>query len=174
MVYSPSLRYLDVGCGDALFVWGGNVPENVVCLDLDVFRHTTVNADALHLPFRKIFDYAFLLEILEHMDDVESAIKEAFRVANSVVISYPDEDVETFLKSQAGLGRRDMTDIVRKHLEFLRQHGLVEFVDDPKVHAHTKDKERIKRDVEVITELCGKSILLSDGMYRGWGWICEG
>jgi ubiquinone/menaquinone biosynthesis C-methylase UbiE len=162
---------LDVGCGDAVFVWGRSPPKNVVCVDIEVYRHTHVRLDANMLPFRdNSFDTVLLMEVLEHVDDVERVLKEALRVAKDVVlVSYPFEDRELFVKNNYPRWVRDF-------IEDEKKEGLKETFSDEKllekIHTHWKDKERILRDIEIIRKYCEKEFSLDYGLYPGWGFVC--
>jgi len=162
---------LDVGYGDAVFVWGRSPPKNVVCTDIEVYGHTHVRLDANMLPFRdNSFDTVLLMEVLEHVDDVERALKEALRVAKEVVlVSYPFEDRELFVKNNYPRWVRDF-------IEDEKKKGLKETFSDEKllekIHTHWKDKERILRDIEIIRKYCQKEFTLDYGLYPGWGFVC--
>jgi SAM-dependent methyltransferase len=167
-------RTLDVGCGDAIYVWGGHPPPGVVCADLDLYRHTGARATAVSLPFRdRSFDTVMMLELLEHVDDVQGALREAFRVARRLVlISYPGEDREAFIRNNGPIEAR-----VEDLLGFERKHGLVEPVEDPvemeRAHAHWKTRERIMDDIALMRRLPCAEVRLDYGLYDGWGFICD-
>ena len=162
---------LDVGCGDAVFIWSGNPPPNVLCTDIEVYEHTHVRLDAHMLPFRdNSFDTVLLMEVLEHVDDVEKVLKEALRVAKDIVLaSYPFEDKETSLRNTG-------FKTFREAIEDAKKFGLKETLNDEKllekIHTHWKDKERILRDIEIIRKYCQKEFTLDYGLYPGWGFVC--
>jgi len=70
------VKYLKAECGCEAF--GLDYPEawlNAVRID------TAVNGDALHLPFKDgSFDKVLMLHIFGHLGDVQTAIKEAYRI----------------------------------------------------------------------------------------------
>jgi SAM-dependent methyltransferase len=162
---------LDVGCGDAVFIWSGNPPPNVLCTDIEIYGHTHVRLDAHMLPFRdNSFDTVLLMEVLEHVDDVEKALKEALRVAKEVVlVSYPFEDRGLFI-------RNNYPRWVRDFIEDEKKKDLKETFSDEKllekIHTHWKDREGILRDIEIIRKHCEKEFSLDYGLYLGWGFVC--
>jgi len=165
-------RVLDVGCGDAIYLWGGRPPDFVTCVDLDVYPHTHVQAAAEALPFRDdSFDTALLLEILEHVDDVDAVLSEALRVAKRVIISYPNESTEEF---RARNGNPSLIEAMRWDLE---RGGLREpYLEGEagfKAHYHWKTRERMSRDIEAIRRYCQMEFSLWYGLYDGWGFICD-
>ena len=162
-------RVVDIGCGDAVIVWGGHPPDYVTCVDLDVYPHTHVQAFAEALPFKdNTFDTALLFEILEHIDDVEAALKEALRVARRVIISYPNEsyeeckarrpDINAFIAFERALGLREAY-----------AEGEIGF----KAHYHWKTRDRIMRDVELLRRRCQQEFKLWYPDYEGWGFVCD-
>ncbi|MBP1449459.1 MAG: class I SAM-dependent methyltransferase [Thermoproteus sp.] len=165
-------KIADIGCGDAIYVWAGRPPDNVYCIDIDYYPHLAVQADARMLPLRSnAFDCALLMEILEHVDNVEATIREALRVARKIAISYPHETmtIEQARRHYAGiLDFLKTAGIKHKPLETTPAPGGVHVQ-----HWHWKSEEQIKSDVEAITRLCGPPIELDYGIYRGWGWICS-
>jgi len=162
-------RVLDVGCGDAVIVWGGHPPDYATCVDLDIYPHTHVQAAAEALPFKdNTFDTALMLEILEHVDDVEAALKEALRVARRVIISYPNEsydeckarrpDINAFIAFERALGLREPY-----------AEGEVGF----RAHYHWKTRDRIMSDIEAIRRHCQQEFKLRYPDYEGWGFVCD-
>jgi len=162
-------RVLDVGCGDAVIVWGGHPPDYATCVDLDIYPHTHVQAAAEALPFKdNTFDTALMLEILEHVDDVEAALKEAPRVARRVIISYPNEsydeckarrpDINAFIAFERALGLREPY-----------AEGEVGF----RAHYHWKTRDRIMSDIEAIRRHCQQEFKLRYPDYEGWGFVCD-
>jgi len=90
-------RVLDIGCGigylSRLFLDYVGVDEERVALLLGrrLSRAAFVQASAYALPFRDgSFDTVILYDIIEHLDDVPFALREAKRVADRVVISLVD------------------------------------------------------------------------------------
>jgi SAM-dependent methyltransferase len=99
---------LDIGTGAGYILWrlSGKMPDlemtavdikpqrirriNQICLAAGV-KCTAEVADAADLPFsRNSFDAACLLEVLEHVEDPESVMREALRVSKKdVFISVP-------------------------------------------------------------------------------------
>ena len=162
---------LDVGCGDAVYIWGGTPPPNVLCVDIDIYKHTHVRLDANMLPFRdNSFDTVLLMEILEHVDDVERVLSEALRVARElVIISYPFEDKELFKRNNSSRWVKDF-------IEDEVKHGLIETVKDEKLlektHTHWKDADTILKDIEKIRKHCSIEYKLDYGLYPGWGFLC--
>jgi SAM-dependent methyltransferase len=92
---------LDTGCGEGEMLRRGVLPAAVrpVCLDLraaslaEVSAPDRVCASVLALPFAAgSFDAVTCLEVLEHLDDPASAVRELLRVARrAVVVSVPFE-----------------------------------------------------------------------------------
>jgi len=161
-------KIVDIGCGDALYLWGGNPPKNVTCVDIDQFKHTHVIAEASKLPFKdKTFDTALLLEILEHVDDVEKVLKEALRVSNIAIVSYPNETYD-----ECKTRRPDINEFIDRLYNLVKPYreGDLGF----KAHYHWKSRERIDQDINTIRKLCNKEYKLDYGLYDGWGFICGG
>ena len=160
-------RVLDIGCGDAVIVWGGRPPDFVTCVDLDVYPHTHVQAAAEALPFKdNTFDTVLMLEILEHVDDVEAALKEALRVARRVIISYPDESYE-----ECKARRPDVNAFIRSLIGLREAYaeGEIGF----RAHYHWKTRDRIMRDVELLRRHCQLEFKLRYPDYDGWGFVCD-
>jgi SAM-dependent methyltransferase len=162
-------KVLDVGCGDAIYLWGGRPPDFVTCVDLDVYPHTHVQAAAEALPFRDgSFDTALLFEVLEHVDDVGAVLSEALRIAKRVIISYPNESAE-----ECKVRRPD----VNAFIAFERAQGLREAYAEGdagfRAHYHWKTRERMLRDVELLRRRCQMEFKLRYPDYDGWGFVCD-
>jgi SAM-dependent methyltransferase len=92
---------LDAGCGEGELLRRGVLPGGLdpVCLDLrraslaEVAAARRVCASVLALPFGdRMFDVVTGLEVLEHLDDPGTAVREMARVARrAVVVSVPFE-----------------------------------------------------------------------------------
>jgi ubiquinone/menaquinone biosynthesis C-methylase UbiE len=92
---------LDAGCGEGEMLRRGVLPEGLhpVCLDLrteslaEVDARKRVCASVQALPFAaRRFDVVMCLEVLEHLDDPASAVRDLARVAReAVVVSVPYE-----------------------------------------------------------------------------------
>jgi len=163
-------RVIDIGCGDALYIWGGRPPDYVTCVDLDMYPHTHVQAAAEALPFRdNSFDTALLLEVLEHVDDVEAVLREALRVARRVIISYPNESYEECKERRPSLEDALKWEEVNGGLREPYLEGDVGF----KAHYHWKTRDRIMRDIEAIRRRCQMEFSLWYGLYDGWGFVCD-
>ena len=163
-------RVVDIGCGDAVIVWGGHPPDFVTCVDLDVYPHTHVQAAAEALPFKdNTFDTALMLEILEHIDDVEAALKEALRVARRVIISYPNESYEECKVRRPSLEDSIRWCVVNAGLREPYLEGEVGF----RAHYHWKTRDRIMRDIELLRRHCQMEFKLRYPDYDGWGFICD-
>ncbi len=163
-------RVLDIGCGDAIYLWGGRPPDFVTCVDLDIYPHTHVQAAAEALPFRdNTFDTALMLEVLEHVDDVEAALKEALRVAKRVIISYPDESYE-----ECKARRPSVEDLIRlEKTAFGLREAYAEGEAGFKAHYHWKTRDRIMRDIELLRRRCQLEFKLRYTNYDGWGFVCD-
>jgi len=109
-----------------------------------------------------------MLEILEHVDDVEAALKEALRVARRVIISYPNESYE-----ECKARRPD----VNAFIAFERALGLREAYAEGEIgfraHYHWKSRDRIMRDIETIRRYCQLEFKLRYPDYDGWGFVCD-
>jgi 2-polyprenyl-3-methyl-5-hydroxy-6-metoxy-1,4-benzoquinol methylase len=93
---------LDLGCGFGAYS-GALMKEGLSCvgcdINLDHLRKAAAsglpvaNVDSV-LPFRdKAFDTVIILEVLEHVEDVERVLGEAFRVARkNVLITVPNSE----------------------------------------------------------------------------------
>jgi SAM-dependent methyltransferase len=84
-------KVVDIGGHDGHIFNGTSF--DVTTVDLDLFDIPKfVRADAADLPFEdKSFDVAVMAEILEHVEDPIQCLKEAKRVASSIVITVPNE-----------------------------------------------------------------------------------
>jgi ubiquinone/menaquinone biosynthesis C-methylase UbiE len=92
---------LDAGCGEGEMLRRDVLPASVqpVCLDLrpaslaEVAASRRVCASVMSLPFAdRMFDVVMGLEVLEHLDDPGTAVREMARVARrAVVVSVPFE-----------------------------------------------------------------------------------
>jgi SAM-dependent methyltransferase len=92
---------LDAGCGEGEMLRRGVLPAGLhpVCLDLrtdslaDVAAPNRVCASVQALPFApRSFDVVTCLEVLEHLDDPASAVRDLARVArDAIVLSVPYE-----------------------------------------------------------------------------------
>jgi ubiquinone/menaquinone biosynthesis C-methylase UbiE len=92
---------LDAGCGEGEMLRRGVLPNGLhpVCLDLradslaEVSEPMRVRASIQALPFAaRSFDVVTCLEVLEHLDDPASAVRDLARVAReAVVLSVPFE-----------------------------------------------------------------------------------
>lgn len=86
-------KIVDIGGNKGHTFYGWN-RDNVTTVDIDKYDIPNfVQADATNLPFEdKSFDIACLDEVLEHMPDPVSALKEAKRVARKkIIITVPNE-----------------------------------------------------------------------------------
>jgi len=96
---------LDIGCGEGQvdnFLLKNNPGLKITGVDFDkkALREAKINcpkmvvkkADIYHLPFPdKSFDLILCLEVLEHLDKPELALKEFKRVGQQFLISVPHE-----------------------------------------------------------------------------------
>ncbi|MBN2015511.1 class I SAM-dependent methyltransferase [Candidatus Dojkabacteria bacterium] len=97
-------KVLDIGCGVGMFlrqfkgldaeVYGVDVDEEKIKIAHERFKNVQV-APAENLPFRRdTFDIVWLHEVIEHVEDDEKTISEAFRVlkpGGKVVIFAPNK-----------------------------------------------------------------------------------
>jgi ubiquinone/menaquinone biosynthesis C-methylase UbiE len=92
---------LDAGCGEGELLRRGVLPEGLrpVCLDLradslaEIAEPKRVRASVQALPFSdRSFDVVTCLEVLEHLEDPGSAVRDLARVAKkAIVLSVPFE-----------------------------------------------------------------------------------
>jgi SAM-dependent methyltransferase len=125
-----------------------------------------VQAAAEALPFKdNSFDTALMLEVLEHVEDVEAALKEALRVARRVIISYPDESYD-----ECKVRRPDINAFIRSLIGLREAYaeGEIGF----RAHYHWKTRDRILRDIELLRRHCQLEFKLQYPDYDGWGFIC--
>ena len=89
----PGDKVVDIGCYDGAIFKDTPIVDDVTFVDLDDFGlKNYVKANAEDLPFRdKEFDVASMTEILEHIPNQITAIKEAMRVAKKIIITVPYE-----------------------------------------------------------------------------------
>lgn len=86
-------KIVDIGCNKGHLFYGWD-RTNITSVDIDDYDLPNfVRADATKpLPFAdKEFDVAVLGEIVEHMDDPVSAIREAMRICKKLIITIPWE-----------------------------------------------------------------------------------
>jgi SAM-dependent methyltransferase len=134
-------KILDVGCAN------GNYVRYLLARDYDAYGVDVLPAqeweafaagrirqgDITKLPFMDSeFDAVTAFEVLEHVDDVDAAIRELKRVTRkTIILSVPDcEEREVFRES--GLAFHHWTDRTHRHFftsatlrRRLEQHGLV-------------------------------------------------
>jgi len=96
---------LDLGCGFGAYS-GALIKEGLRCFGCDINLEYLRKAGATGLPVAKVdstlpfsdksFDTVLVLEVLEHVADIEKILSEAFRVARKkVLITVPNsEDIE--------------------------------------------------------------------------------
>src|SRR5262252_760208 len=96
---------LDLGCGYGAY-GGALMKEGLKCLGCDINLDYLKKAAQLGLPVVNVgaklpfsdrsFDSVVMFEVIEHVSDIESILKEAFRVARrNVLITVPNsEDIE--------------------------------------------------------------------------------
>ena len=84
---------LDAGCGNALHFYNplqsnGRGFPNLTLLDIDRWAHPNfVQGDVLALPFRnRAFDCVISCEVLEHLPDPATGMKEMLRVCRGVLV----------------------------------------------------------------------------------------
>lgn len=100
---------LDLGCGFAAYS-GALAKEGLECfgcdINLDYLRKAAAtgiavaNVDSV-LPFRdKTFDTVMIFEVLEHVENIEAVLGEAFRVARkNVLVTVPNSENIELMKS---------------------------------------------------------------------------
>lgn len=159
---------LDIGVKDA-YPWRGRLPENVIGLDLDVWRHESfVQGDARALPFRdKSFDTCVLMELLEHIEPGERSLvlSEVLRVCSGrVIITVPDGDPRNFA------GEPD-PDWCRRHPRCAKQ------ITPPELHDHKPewmfDLEGLSRMVELMKPRDCKLFRIENEYYSGYGAVVD-
>ena len=96
---------LDLGCGYGAY-GGALIKEGLKCFGCDINLDYLKKAAQLGLPVVNVgaklpfsdrsFDSVVMFEVIEHVSDIESILKEAFRVARrNVLITVPNsEDIE--------------------------------------------------------------------------------
>ena len=95
---------LDVGCGTGYItdIINRSVDANIICCDMNSnrisfaktqFHLETIIADVTYLPFKNSsFDTVLAIEIIEHLQNMESAINEIKRVSKeNVIITVPHD-----------------------------------------------------------------------------------
>jgi ubiquinone/menaquinone biosynthesis C-methylase UbiE len=129
---------LEVGCREGKYVaFASSCKREVFGVDINFsalakarsdFGDRFVLADAHNLPFAdKSFDTVCLWDVLEHVNDDLSCLREATRVArNNVLISVPKEDSDS--DSSAGVTFKTYTD--RSHRRYYTQEKLEKLLTD--------------------------------------------
>lgn len=98
------LKVLDIGCGDGIY---SNYLKNngylPVGMDISYIRLKRalsrysdipfVLADIINLPFKKrTFDIALAIEVLEHIDKIDSAFRELKRISAKIIFTVPNKE----------------------------------------------------------------------------------
>jgi ubiquinone/menaquinone biosynthesis C-methylase UbiE len=95
------IRLLDVGCGDATVIsclkrgnlFGLDISHNILEMATDDPRLRLIQAYSEKMPFRRsVFDVVVCLEVLEHVEDPKSVLREIRRIVKPggrVLISIP-------------------------------------------------------------------------------------
>lgn len=96
---------LDVGCRDRELQ--SHLPRNLSYVGLDLFPPADVIASADEpLPFEDAeFDVVVLADVLEHLNDPQSALDEAIRVASKRVVVLLPNLYTLLLRAQFAMGR---------------------------------------------------------------------
>lgn len=157
-------RVLDVGIRDG-YVWGSKVPENVVGVDLEVWKHPNfVCADARMLPFRNsAFDTVVMTELLEHIapDERHLVIGEAKRVCKGrIIISVPDgNDPRSYAKERDPYWSAKHPKCIRPLPPDSIPHHMKEWM-------YTADSIR-----KLAEELGAELFEIENRYYKGWGLV---
>jgi SAM-dependent methyltransferase len=126
---------LDLGCGFGAYS-SALAKDGVTCfgcdINFDYLRKAAAaglpvtHVDSL-LPFRdKAFDTVLILEVLEHVNDVEKVLREAFRLARkNVLITVPNsENIEQMKENDVTYAHMLSSD----HLHFFEPNSLRELL----------------------------------------------
>lgn len=131
-----SARIIDIGCNKGHLFCAWEKKANVTHFDIDKYDLPNfVRGDATKpLEFAdKQFDIAVLGEILEHIDDPVSLIREAMRISNKLIITVPWECRWTAdLMPFASIEDRMLEEKVSTRLELAK-------VANPATEFHTED-----------------------------------
>lgn len=95
-------KHLDVGCANGYFTrtytkkypdtkgWGVDISDSAIEQSINLGGGTFQVSDVYSLPFVDTFDLVHMGEVLEHLEYPDRAIKEMERVANTIIITTPN------------------------------------------------------------------------------------
>ena len=138
---------LDIGCGDGQIlkaIWGevkvGTDISKEICRSAKICDFLLTLADSEHLPIKNnYFDMVTCINVVEHVSNVDSLIKEAKRVLKKrglLIIITPNGDIEFLL---------DIADSLKLKVpegphKFLKTKELVEMIMSNDLKILSKDK----------------------------------
>lgn len=126
---SPVESCLEVGCGDGFgmyymqelgLVFGCDISRPM--LRRNPLRQSVAEADIYHLPYPdKSFDLAYCWEVLHHVEDMQSALREMMRISRRFILIY---EPNAFNPLQVGFGLIAPAELgtLRFHPWYLRNH----------------------------------------------------
>lgn len=125
---------LDVGCATGQYIYAlteqGYLSYGVDILPDNAWARSSQHfsvADIHHLPFKdESFETVLAFEVLEHLDDTTSAVKECHRIAcTNIIVSVPNCQTPDSLR-QSGLTYHHWVD--RSHKQAFSVENLVELL----------------------------------------------
>ena len=136
-------KILDIGSAG-----GHTFGSRAINLDIDLYKIPNfVRGSAYNLPFKdKSFDTAVLGDVLEHLDDPVSALKEAKRVAKMVIATVPNEQR---MKLEEPFHDEEMSDeeVLQKAVErWIRNNQPAKIIDE-KEHPHLFHKRKYTKEL---------------------------
>jgi len=128
-------KVIDIGCGSGIwtdfltekgyFVTGVDFVAQFISQAKKNKKGDYIIADAQNLPFEKNrFDTALLINVLEHVDDIDRVIRQASRVASRLIINLPQTTPQRLM--DRGLVYKHHLD--RSHRQAFSQKSIKAFL----------------------------------------------
>jgi glycosyltransferase involved in cell wall biosynthesis len=134
LIENKKAKIVDIGCNKG-HMFDGWDRTNITSVDIDLYDLPNfVRANAEELPFEdNSFDYACLLEIVEHTKNPIKVLSEARRVAKKTIITVPyeyewAEEMEPFWSLEKKKAKKDF------EIELKNANKALEITDDGYAH----------------------------------------